>query len=97
MFTTQRIELARRKERLIAQAARDRENVAALGKRLERPFALADKAVEAGHYVKDHPWIAVVGAASAGVIGRRHLWRAVGLSWKLFRAWRVVGPWLHKR
>jgi len=94
MFTEQHVELARRKEYLIAQVGRDRETIVALGARLERPFALADKAVEAGHYVKAHPWIAVATAASAGILGRRHLWRAVGWSWALFRTWRVVSPWL---
>jgi len=94
MFTAQHVELARRKERLIAQAQRDRESIAALGTRLERPFALADKAVEAGHYLKAHPWIAVATAASAGIMGRRRLWRAAGWGWTLFRTWRVVSPWL---
>lgn len=94
MFTAQHVELARRKERLIVQAGHDREHIAALGARLERPFALADKAVEAGRYVKAHPWIAVVLAALAGVMGRRHLWRTAGWSWTLYRAWRVASPWL---
>jgi len=94
MFTLQRIELARRKERLIAQARRDRESLAVVGMRLERPFALADKAVAAGHYVKAHPWGAVVAAALVGIVGRRQVWRAAGLSWTLFKVWRTVGPWL---
>jgi len=94
MFTARHVELARRKERLLAQAERDRENIAALGARLERPFALADKAVAAGDYVKAHPWIAVAMAVSAGIMGRHHLWRTAGWSWTLFRAWRVVSPWL---
>ena len=94
MFTEQHVELARRKEYLIAQSGRDRETIAALGARLEQPFALADKAVEAGNYVKAHPWIAVATAAFAGIVGRRHLMRTVGWAWALFRTWRAVSPWL---
>lgn len=96
MFTVQLIELARRKERLIAQAQRDREAVAVMGSRLERPLALADKAVEVGHYLKSHPFIAVAGAATAGLVGRRHLWRVARWSVRLFWMWRTVGPWIHE-
>ena len=96
MFTAQYVELAQRKERLLMQVERDREYLATIGTRLERPFALADKAVSAGEYVKSHPWLAVAAAVSAGIVGRRQLWRAVGLSFKLFSVWRVAKPWLQQ-
>jgi hypothetical protein len=96
MFTAQRIEFARHKERLIAQAQRDREAVAVIGSRLERPFALADNAVEVGHYLKSHPFTVVAGAATAGLVGRRHLWRVARWSVKLMWMWRTVSPWIRE-
>ncbi len=90
MFAQQQIALALRKERLTVLADQQRGEVALLGERLKKPCALADKVMDAGRYVKAHPWMAGVAVGATVLMGRRHLFRMAGFAWSAWRAWRVV-------
>ncbi len=91
MFPAQQIALALRKERLTVHAEQQRGELALIGERLRKPCALADKAMDAGRYVKAQPWMAGVAVGVAVLMGRRHLFRVLGLGWSAWRVWRVVG------
>jgi ElaB/YqjD/DUF883 family membrane-anchored ribosome-binding protein len=90
MATEQHIALALRKERLLVQVQAQRETLAQWGGRLRKPCALADKTLDAGRYVKAHPWTAGAAAGVAALVGRRHLLRVARYAWRGWRAWRFV-------
>ena len=96
MSTAQQIALALRKERLLGRIDVQRDQLAAYGVHLVKPFAAADKVIEAGRYVKQHPWIAGVAAFSVVVLGRRNLIRWAGRGWTVWRGWRAASGWLRK-
>lgn len=96
MSVEQHIALALRKERLLILAGQQRDQLAGYGGALERPCAMADKVIDAGHYAKAHPWTVGLAVAVAVLIGRRHVLRAVGYAWSGWRAWRLVGGWARK-
>lgn len=96
MSIARQVELALRKERLIGRIEVQRDQLAGYGAHLIKPFAAADKAVEAARYVKQRPWIAGVAAFSVVVLGRRNLWRWAGRSWTIWRGWRAASQWLRK-
>lgn len=75
------------------RAGEQRQRLAQLGERLRKPCALADKAVDAGRYLKAHPWTAGVGVGIAALLGRRHLFRVARYGWSAWRAWRFIGGW----
>lgn len=93
MSVEQHIALALRKERLLMLAGQQRDQIADYGGALERPCAMADKVIDAGHYAKAHPWTIGLAVAAAVLLGRRHVLRAVGYAWSGWRAWRFVGSW----
>ena len=96
MSVAQHIEIALRKERLIGRIEVQRDQLASYGAHLIKPFAVADKAIEAANYVKQRPWIAGVAAFSLVVLGRRNLLRWAGRGWTVWRGWRAAGVWLRK-
>jgi hypothetical protein len=93
MSVQQHIALALRKERLLMLASRQRDQLAEYGGVLERPCAMADKVIDAGHYARAHPWTTGLAVAAAVLVGRRHLLRVAGYAWSGWRAWRFVGGW----
>ena len=96
MSAQQQIALALRKERIVVRAGEQREQLAQLGTQLRKPCAVADKALNAGRYVKAHPWAAGAVVGVAALMGRRHLFRVAGYAWGAWRAWRFVGAWAHE-
>jgi hypothetical protein len=93
MSAEQQIALALRKERLAVRAGQQRQQLAQWGERLKKPCAVADKVMDAGRYVKAHPWTAGVAMGVMALIGRRHLFRVAGYGWSAWRAWRWIGAW----
>ncbi len=93
MSAEQQVALAVRKERIVVRAGQQREQLAQWGERLKKPCAIADKAVDAGRYVKAHPWTAGVAVGASVLLGRRHLFRVARYGWSAWRAWRFVGGW----
>ena len=96
MPDSQYIAVALRKERLLARIDVQRNQLASYGAQLEKPFAVADKAIQAGRYLKQRPWIAGVAALAVVVLGRRNLWRWAGKGWALWRGWRFASQWLRQ-
>ena len=96
MSIDQHIAIALRKERLLTRIDTQRSQLASYGVHLEKPFALADKAIQAGRYVKQRPWIAAVAALAVVVLGRRNLWRWGGRGWAVWRGWRFAQQWLQR-
>ncbi len=93
MSAEQQVALALCKERLLVRVGQQREQLAQLGERLRKPCAAADKAMNAGRYVKAHPWTAGVALGVAALAGRRHWLRVAGYAWSGWRAWRFVNAW----
>ena len=96
MFTAQYVALASRKARLLERIEAERSQLAACGEQLKKPFMVADKIVQAGLYIKQHPWIAGVAAAAVVVLGRRNLLRWAGRTWTVWRVWRSANRWLRQ-
>ena len=94
MSTEQLVTLALRKERLLERIAAQRNQLAAYGVQLEKPLALADRAMQAVEYIKARPWLAGVAALLLVVLGRRNVFRWVGRGWSLWRAVRFAQQWL---
>lgn len=90
MSAEHQIALALRKERLMVRVGQQRDKLAELGERLRKPCALADKAMDAGRYVKGHPLAAGAGFALLAVLGRRHVFRVAGYVWSAWKAWRFA-------
>jgi ElaB/YqjD/DUF883 family membrane-anchored ribosome-binding protein len=95
MSTASHVELALRKARLLERIGTQREQLAAQADVLNKPFALADKALQAMQYVKGHPWTAGVAVFAAVVLGRGSLLRWAGRGWTVWRTWRLASRWLH--
>jgi hypothetical protein len=93
MFVQEQLALALRKERAVVRAGLQREHLAQLGEHLRKPCAVADKVVDAGRYVKAHPWAAGAAVGVAALIGRRHLFRLAGYAWGGWRTLRFVSNW----
>ena len=87
------IELARRKERLVASVAAQRASLAARFRDLERPIAMVDRAVAATRFLREHPLL--VGAVVAGVVAfrRRSLAGLITRGFAAWRFWRSLDTW----
>ena len=94
MFSGRYIALALRKERLLERIEAQRDQLASYGTHLEKPFAVADKVIQVGRYIQEHPWIAGVAALSTALLGRRNLLRWAARGWTLWRGWRFARQWL---
>lgn len=99
MLSARRLELARRKERLIARAEAERGELAALGGRLPG-LGLVDRALAAAGAIARHRLLAA--AALAAVLafgalgGRRRVIGLLGRALAAWRAWRLLAGWFGK-
>ena len=96
MFTGPLIELARRKERLIARAAAQRRVIADAYHRWQKPAAMVDRGVAVVRFLKAHPLLLAVGAVVAAAAGRRNLLRLAGRGWVAWRAGRGLVAWARR-
>lgn len=96
MFSDQLIDVARRKERLIARAEQQRAAIAVNGLVWQKPFEAADQVISFARFLKEHPLILGVGVAVAAIIGRVNLLRWGGRGLIAWRAWRSVNAWARK-
>lgn len=87
------IELARRKERLIARTARERAAIGAAIRVWEKPLGLADRALSAARYLRAHPLVLAALLAVAVALRRRNLLAWAGRGFTLWRAWRAFSTW----
>jgi hypothetical protein len=84
--------LAQRRERLILEAARQREQIAQIADSWRPPLAMADKGLAAVSFIKKHPiWMAGGSALVLKVLRPRRIgkWFQRGLlAWQLVRKLR---------
>jgi len=89
------VDHARRRERLILQAAAQRDRLAAFGGELATPFRGLDRALEALRWVRMHPGLLLGGVAAFGVARPRGVLRALvwaARAWAVARALRTTEP-----
>jgi len=96
LFTERRIELARRKERLIARAEAQRTGIAASFEGLRTPIAVADRALAVACFFKEHPLLLAAVIAAATALRRRNLIGLLGRGLAAWRAWRWLSAWSAK-
>ena len=96
MFTESLIELARRKERLIARTAAQRTAIADAYRRWQKPASMVDRGVAVARFVKAHPLLLAIGVAAAAALGRRNLLQWAGRAWVAWRTWRALGAWARR-
>jgi hypothetical protein len=80
------VEIARRKERLIARCAAQRVALAGTVQDLKGPIALLDRALAAGRFVRSHPLLLAAAVAAAVALRQR---APVGLAARALAAWRL--------
>ena len=83
------IDIMVRRERLLAQCAAQRDDLAVLAQRLEVPLKVADRVVAGVHYLRRHPVALGAAVALFAAIERRHLWTCVRRGFVVWRAYRV--------
>jgi len=86
-------ETARRKERLIARCAAQRDALAGVLRDLERPIAVADRALAIARFFRAHPALVFVAAAILVAFRRRGALGLLGRGLAVWRAWRSISGW----
>lgn len=94
MFTSDLIDLARRKERLIARAGEQRAVIAVACMKWRKPFGMVDRGIAIAGYLKAHPLVLALAIAGVAVVGRRNLPRWIGRGFFVWRVWRAAGVWM---
>ena len=96
MFHEQLIDVARRKERLIALCEGQRMLVAQTFQRWEEPARVVDRAWSVVQFLRLHPVALALAVAASMVLGRRHLFKWAGRVVFAWRAWRTLSAWLRR-
>lgn len=81
------IELAERRERLIAQSGQLRTGLAAQALPLKRALSYADKGVEGFRYLQQHPGVIAVAVGLFAALRPR---RAISWAMKGWSMWRMI-------
>ena len=77
-----------RRERLVAKAAAQRDEVALLLTPWAAPLALADKGVAAATYVRAHPGLVLAAAAALAVLSPKRALRWARRAYTVWRGYR---------
>lgn len=77
--------LRAKRERLVARAAVQREEIVLLAKRWEKPLAVADRGLDALEYVRARPGLVIAAVAIVAVLQPR---RAIRWARRIWAAWR---------
>jgi len=93
MLTSDLIEFARHKERLIARAEQQRTVISASVLRLRKAISIVDRGLAIARYLKAHPIVVAIAVSAAAVVGRRNLLRWAGRGWVAWRFWRSASRW----
>lgn len=96
IYTERLIELARRKERLIASADQQRAALEDEFRVWRKPIGLLDRGIAAAVFLRAHPALTAAAIAAAAVLGRRNLLRWVGRGLVVWRSWRALRGWVRK-
>jgi len=88
------IEIARRRERLIARAGAQRAAIAGTFHELEAPAAIVDRALGVACFLRSHPLLTAAAVAAAAVALRRPgVLSLAGRAVAVWRLWRTVSVW----
>ena len=90
------VEIALRKQRLIARSAAQRVEIAVAFQALERPFSYADRVVSMGRTLRAHP--VLLGAVVAALVAmrRRSTFGLVARAVAAWRVWRQASLWAQR-
>ena len=92
-FDLRLMDIARRKERLVAQSRNQRLALGAGIRRLEGPIEMADRGLDAARFIRAHS-VAVAALLGALIVFRRR--SLLSLAGTVFSAWRLwralMGP-----
>ena len=90
------IEIARRRERLIARCAAQRDDIAGALRALRGPIAIADRICSAALYLRAHPALVIAAVAGLAVLGRRNLLSVATRGLAVWRVWRLASAWVEE-
>ena len=82
------VQIRVRRERLLARAAAQRDEVALLVGRLRGPLAIADRGVVAVQYVREHPGAVLLAVAALVVLSPRRAFRWARRALLVWRGYR---------
>jgi hypothetical protein len=87
------VEIARHKERLIARCAAQRDAVAGVFRDLERPIAVADRALGIARFFRAHPILVFAAVAAIVALRRRGSMSLIARGLAAWRMWRGISTW----
>jgi hypothetical protein len=90
------IEIARRKERLIARCAAQRGAIAEAFRDLEGPVKVVERALVVTRFLRAHPVVVALVVAGLVVFRRRSVLGVLTRGLAVWRMWRAVTPWLER-
>jgi hypothetical protein len=90
------IEIARRKERLVARCAAQRGTIAEAFRDLEGPVKVVERALSVTRFLRAHPVAVAVVVAGLVVFRRRSVLGLATRALAVWRMWRAVIPWLER-
>jgi hypothetical protein len=86
----QLIEIARRKERLIARAGSQRAAIGANFRQLQGPIGIVDRGLEIARFLRGHPLLVATVIAAVAAFRRRSLVTLAGSALSVWRIWRSL-------
>ncbi len=92
-FQDQLIEIARRKERLIARAGSERAVIGASIRQLQGPIGVVDRGLDIVRFLRRHPLLVATVIAAVAAFRRRSLATLAGSVLSVWRIWRSVSAW----
>lgn len=87
------VEIARRKERLIARAESQRAAIAANFRQLQGPIGVVDRGLEIVRFLRRHPLLVAAVIAAVVAFRRRGLDSVASRALSVWRIWRSVSAW----
>lgn len=87
------MEIAFRKERMIARAEAQRAAIGRSFSQLRGPIAIADRGLSAVHFLRTHPALVAVAVAALVALRGRGLLSLAGRAFSVWRLWRSVSAW----
>jgi hypothetical protein len=89
-------EVRARRERLVAKAAAQRDEMALLLEPWHRPLAVADRGVTLAVYLRERPAIVLVAVAALVVLAPKRAFRWARRAYALWRGYRWAAKALHQ-
>jgi hypothetical protein len=94
MFPERTLELALRKQRLLARSDEQRAAVAQAYQRWQGPARIVDRGWAVAQFLRAHPAVVAVAVVVAMVVRRRNIVTWAGRGLMAWRAWRSLSRWL---